>query len=76
MQFILKSSNFRLNCKAVAKIAKLKAKDKSLGVLITNKKATPLLRTIGFQMPIELNESGYIGNITYQGQNVKLLGKP
>ena len=49
---------------------------KSNVMYMDKKRTTSLLRTIGFQMPIELNESGYIGNITYQGQNVKLLGKP
>ncbi len=39
------------------------------------KRTTSFLRTMGFQAPIELNESGYIGNIAYVGQNVKLKGK-
>ena len=41
-----------------------------------NKKITTrLLRTIGFQMPIELNRSGYIGSISYSGQNVNISGE-
>lgn len=40
----------------------------------TKKRATLLLRTIGFQMPIELLQSGLTGNITYSGQNVNLCG--
>ena len=38
-------------------------------------KATSLLRTIGFQMPIELNESGFVGSISYKGQNVNIFGE-
>lgn len=44
-------------------------------LFLNNKKTTSLLRTIGFQMPIELNESGYIGSISYKGQNVNFDGK-
>ena len=41
-----------------------------------NKKVTArLLRTIGFYMPIELQQSGYIGSISYRGQNVNITGK-
>lgn len=39
------------------------------------KRATSLLRSIGFYMPIELQQSGFVGNITYQGQNVNLYGE-
>ena len=49
---------------------------KSNVMYVDKKRTTSLLRTIGFQMPIELNESGYVGNITYWRQNVKLFGKP
>ena len=38
-------------------------------------KATSLLRTIGFQMPIELNKSGFVGSISYKGQNVNIFGE-
>ena len=45
-------------------------------VLYADKKRTAkLLRTIGFQMPIELQESGYIGSISYNRQNVNTSGK-
>ena len=39
------------------------------------KRTTSLLRTIGFQMPIELRKSGYIGSISYVGQNVNIAGE-
>lgn len=45
-------------------------------VVYADKKATAkLLRTIGFKMPIELQQSGYIGSISYNGQNVKISGE-
>ena len=45
-------------------------------VLYADKKKTAkLLRTIGFQMPIELNKSGFIGSISYRGQNVNIKGE-
>ena len=39
------------------------------------KKATSLLRSIGFQMPIELNKSGFVGSISYKGRNVNIFGE-
>lgn len=49
---------------------------KSSQVLYVEKsKATLLLRSIGFQMPIELNKSGFVGSISYRGRNVKLSGE-
>jgi hypothetical protein len=39
------------------------------------KRATSVLRTIGFQMPIELTRSGFIGSISYKGQNVNIFGE-
>lgn len=36
----------------------------------------PLLRTIGFQMPIELQRSGSMGSISYNRQNVNIQGVP
>ncbi len=46
-------------------------------ILHADKKRTiPLLRTIGFQMPIELQQSGSMGSISYQQQNVNLQGVP
>ncbi len=45
-------------------------------VMYIDKKITAsFLRTMGFVAPIELNESGYIGSISYTDQNVKLEGK-
>lgn len=42
---------------------------------VDKKRTTRLLRTIGFQMPIELKLSGSIGSITYSGQEVNIFGK-
>ena len=42
---------------------------------VEKNKATSLLRTIGFHMPIELLKSGFIGNISYKGQNVNIIGE-
>ncbi len=39
------------------------------------KRTTSLLRTMGFNTPIELQRSGYMGSISYWGQKVKLEGK-
>lgn len=39
-------------------------------------KTAKLLRTIGFLAPIELQQSGFIGSISYQGQNVNMKGEP
>ena len=36
----------------------------------------PLLRTIGFQTPIELQRSGSMGSISYNRQNVNIQGVP
>lgn len=45
-------------------------------VLHADKKRTiPLLRTIGFQMPITLQRYGSIGSITYKGPKVNLYGE-
>lgn len=49
---------------------------RSSDVLYAEKKiSTRLLRTIGFQMPIELHDSGYVGSISYDDQNVNIEGK-
>ena len=40
------------------------------------KRTTALLRTLGFQMPSELQRYGSIGSISYHGQNVKIEGVP
>lgn len=39
------------------------------------KRTIPLLRTIGFQMPITLQRYGSIGSITYKGPKVNLYGE-
>ena len=39
------------------------------------KRATSMLRSIGFQMPIELLQSDYIGSITYQQRSVNIHGE-
>lgn len=39
------------------------------------KRTASLLRTIGFHMPIELLQSGFVGSITYNKQNVNLFGE-
>ena len=38
------------------------------------KRAVPLLRTIGFPSPIELQRHSSIGSIFYRGQNVNIIG--
>ena len=49
---------------------------RSSEVVYADKKRTAkLLRTIGFQMPIELQQSGYIGSISYHQQNVNISGE-
>ncbi len=40
------------------------------------KRTTALLRTLGFQMPSELQRYGSMGSISYHGQNVKMKGVP
>lgn len=45
------------------------------------KKATKLVGQIGLfdpkkGLPIELQQSGYIGSVTYKNQNVNIQGKP
>lgn len=39
------------------------------------KRTTQLLRTIGFEMPIELQRSGFIGKISYLNQKVNVDGE-
>ena len=46
----------------------------SLVVYADKKRTTKLLRTIGFKTPIALQQSGYIGNISYHGPVVKING--
>lgn len=43
------------------------------------KKATKSVGQIGFHqngVPIEFQQSGYIGSVTYKNQNVNIQGKP
>lgn len=47
----------------------------SFVVYVDKKRTTKLLRTIGFKTPIELQQSGYIGSISYKGQNVNIFGE-
>lgn len=50
---------------------------KSSYVMHADKKRTaPLLRSIGFQMPIELLRSGSMGSVTYYQRSVNLKGEP
>lgn len=44
-------------------------------VYADKKRTTPLLRAIGFQMPIALQQSGYIGSISYSRDIVNISGK-
>lgn len=39
------------------------------------KRTIPLLRSIGFQMPIELQRNGSIGSISYKGRSVNISGE-
>ena len=43
---------------------------------LDKKRTTKLLRAIGFQMPIALHQSGYIGNISYERDIVNISGVP
>ncbi|MBQ8895579.1 MAG: hypothetical protein IJY88_02160, partial [Clostridia bacterium] len=50
---------------------------KKSDVLYADKnKTAKLLRSIGFRMPIELQQSGYIGSISYFERSVNIKGKP
>lgn len=42
---------------------------------VDKKRATKLLTSIGFQMPIELHQSGYIGSISYFKLSVNIKGE-
>ena len=49
---------------------------RSSDVLYADKnKTTKLLKSIGFQMPIELQQSGYIGSISYFKRSVNIKGE-
>ena len=70
------SKNDWLN-RLVARIRQ--AMDKVKKYVTENKKATKLVGQIGFHqngVPIELHQSGYIGNISYSSCSVNIQGKP
>ena len=48
---------------------------KSLVVYADKKRTTKLLKSIGFKMPIELQQSGYIGSISYFKRSVNIKGE-
>lgn len=43
---------------------------------LDKKRTIPLLRGMGFQMPMSLLQSGSVGSISYEGKRVKLQGVP
>lgn len=45
-------------------------------LFLDKKRATSLLKTMGFSMPIELHRNGYVGSISYFKQNVNIKGLP
>lgn len=45
-------------------------------LFLDKKRATSLLKTMGFFMPIELHRNGYVGSISYFKQNVNIKGVP
>ena len=45
-------------------------------LFLDKKRATSLLKTMGFYMPIELHRNGYVGSISYFKQNVNINGVP
>lgn len=45
-------------------------------LFLDKKRATSLLKTMGFSMPIELHRNGYVGSISYFKQNVNIKGVP
>ena len=47
----------------------------SLVVYADKKRTTKLLKSIGFKMPIELQQSGYIGSISYFKRSVNIFGE-
>lgn len=47
----------------------------SLVVYVDKKRATKLLKSIGFKMPIELQQSGFIGSISYYKRSVNIFGE-
>lgn len=49
--------------------------ENSLILYADKKRTTSLLRSIGFHMPIELLQSGYVGSISYNQRSVNLYGE-
>ena len=47
-----------------------------VALFLSKKRATSLLKTMGFSMPIELHRNGYVGSISYSKQNVNIKGVP
>lgn len=48
--------------------------EKSEVLYLDKKRTTHLLSAIGFYMPITCNQSGFIGSISYEGDNVNIKG--
>ena len=51
-------------------------KTSEVALFLVKKRATSLLKTMGFSMPIELHRNGYVGSISYFKQNVNIKGLP
>ena len=51
-------------------------KSSEVALFLDKKRATSLLKTMGFSMPIELHRNGYVGSISYFKQNVNIKGLP
>lgn len=51
-------------------------KTSEVALFLDKKRATSLLKTMGFSMPIELHRNGYVGSISYFKQNVNIKGLP
>lgn len=51
-------------------------KTSEVALFLDKKRATSLLKTMGFSMPIELHRNGYVGSISYFKQNVNIKGVP
>ena len=56
--------------------ATLNLMQKSDVLYADKEKTASLLHTVGFQNAYRIEQSGYIGNITYEDDEVKLTGKP
>ena len=56
--------------------ATLNLMQKSDVLYADKEKTASLLHTVGFQNAYRIEQSGYVGNITYEDDEVKLIGKP